>query len=155
MFNLDKIFSLLTDFVPEDKATNLIDKCKEIGMNEVEYLDTGMDSNLPEFDNGYNFVFKTNNDTETRLEILEKDSIIMQAGIQIIYPPSFFFSIAKKHFKILKRHSDGYYGKCLPMNVGGVVILNYGNILSVCYLSKMKVNGKNVITFKVGNREFW
>lgn len=102
MFSLEETFSLLTDSVPEDKASDLVKKCKETGMNEIEYLDTGMDSNLPEFDKGYNFVFKTNDDAETRLEILEKYSIIMQAGIQIIYPPSFFFSKAKKHFKILK-----------------------------------------------------
>lgn len=155
MFSLEETFSLLTDSVPEDKASDLVKKCKETGMNEIEYLDTGMDSNLPEFDKGYNFVFKTNDDAETRLEILEKYSIIMQAGIQIIYPPSFFFSKAKKHFKILKDHSDNYYGVSLPMNMGGAEILNYGNISSVCYLSKMKVNGRDVINFRVGNRKFW
>ena len=154
MFSLDETFSLLTDSVPEDKASDLMKKCKEIGMNEIEYLATGMDSNLPEFDKGYNLVFKTNDDAEARLEILEKDSIIMQAGIQIIYSPSFFFSKAKKHFKILKDHSDIYYGESLPMNMGGAEILNYGNIFSACYLSKMKVNGRDVINFKVGNRKF-
>lgn len=87
MFNLDETFSLLTDSVPEDKASDLMKKCKEIGMKEIEYLTTGLDSNLPEFDSGDNLVFKTNDDSEARLEILEKDSIIMQAGIQIIYPP--------------------------------------------------------------------
>ena len=91
MYSLDETFSLLTNSVPEDKPSDLIKKCKEIGMNEIEYLDTGMDSNLPEFDKGYNLVFNTNDATEARLEILEKDSIIMQAGIQIIYTPSFFF----------------------------------------------------------------
>lgn len=155
MYSLDETFSLLTNSVPEDKPSDLIKKCKEIGMNEIEYLDTGMDSNLPEFDKGYNLVFNTNDATEARLEILEKDSIIMQAGIQIIYTPSFFFSKAKKHFKILKDYSGIYYGKSLPMNMDGAEILNYGNILSVCYLSKMKVNGRDVINFRVGNRKFW
>ena len=155
MFSLDETFSLLTDSVPEDKASDLMKKCKEIGMNETEYLDSGMDSNLPEFDKGYNLVFKTNDDAEARLEILEKDSIIMQAGVQIIYPPSFFFSKAKKHFKILKDDSHIYYGDSLPMNMGGAEILNYGNIFSVWYLSRMKVNGRDVINFKVGNRKFW
>jgi len=141
--------------VPEDKASDLVKKCKETGMNEIGYVHTGMDSNLPEFDKGYNLVFKTNDDAEARLEILEKDSIIMQAGIQIVYPTSFFFSKAKKHFKILKDHCDDYFGERLPMNMGGAEILNYGNISSVCYLSKIKVNGRDVINFRVGNKKFW
>lgn len=155
MFSLDETFKLLTDAVPADKASALLKKCKKIGMNEIDYLDTGMDSNLPEFDKGYNLVYQTNDGVDSRLEILVKDSIIMQAGIQIIFPFSLFFSKSKNHFKILKVHSNNYYGECLPMNMDGAEILNYGNVLSVCYLSKMKVNGKDVINFKVGNRKFW
>lgn len=124
-------------------------------MYEIEYINTGMDRNLPKFDKGHSFIFKTNDDTESRLEILEIDSIIIQAGIQIIYPPSFYFSKAKKHFKILKSHSDKYYGESFPMNMGGAEILNYGNISSVCYLSQMKVNDRDVINFRVGNKKFW
>lgn len=155
--SLDDIFSLLTDSVPEENASDMVKKCRETRMNEIEYLATAMDSCLPEFDNGYTFVFKTNDDAEARLEILEKDSIIMQAGIQIIYPLKFLFSKSKaeKHSKILKDLSDNYYGESLLMNSGGVEILNYGNISSVCYLSKMRANYRDVITFKVGNRKFW
>jgi len=155
MYNLNDTFSLLTDSVPIDSTSDFIKKCKEIGMNQIAYVDTGFDSNLPEFDNGYNFIYKTNDGVETRLEILEKDSIIMQAGIQIIYPPSFLFSKAKKHFSILKGKSDDYYGESLPMNMSGAEILGYGNPSSVCYLSRIKVNDRNVINFKVGNRKFW
>lgn len=155
MFSLDDTFSLLTESVPEHSASILFKKCKEIGMSEIEYIDTGIDSNLPEFDKGYNFVYRTSDNAEAKLEILEKGLIIMQAGIQIIYSPSFFSSKTKKHFNILKDKSDNYYGECLPMNMGGVEILNYGNLYSVCYLSKMKTNGRDVINFKVGNRKFW
>ena len=155
MFSLDEIFSLLTESVPEHNASKLFEKCKEIGMREIEYINTGLDSNLPEFDKGYNFVFQINDNVETKLEILEKDFIIMQAGIQSIYSPSIFSSKAKKHFNILKNKSDKYYGEGSPMNMGGVEILNYGNIYSVCYLSKMKSKGRDVINFKVGNRKFW
>ncbi len=155
MFSLDETFSLLTDSVPRDRASDLLKKCTEIGMNQIAYVETGLESNLPEFDSGYNFIYKTNDGVEARLEFFEKDSIIMQAGIQIIYQPSFFFSKAKKHFKIIKGQSDGYYGECLPMNVGGAEILNYGNPSSVCYLSRMKVNGRDAINLKVGNRKFW
>jgi len=155
MFSLDETFSLLTDSVHQDKASDLVKKCKENGMNEIKYFESGMDRNLPEFDKGYNLVFKTNDDAEARLEILEKDTIIMQAGMQIIYPPSIFFSKAKKHFNILKGQCDDYYGESLPMSMCGGKILNYGNPLSVCYLSRLKVNGRDVINFKVGNRKFW
>lgn len=155
MFSLNETFALLTNSVPVDKASGLINECKGIGMQQIAYVDTGMDSNLPKFDNGYNFIYQANDDVEARLEILEKDSIIMQAGIQITYSPSFFFSKAKKHFNILKDQCDDYYGESLPMSIGGGKILNYGNPLSVCYLSRLKVNGRGVINFKVGNRKFW
>jgi len=155
MSSLDQTFSLLTDSIPIDSATDLVKKCKAVGMNQIAYVDTGLESNLPEFDNGYSFTYKTDDGVEARLEILEKDSIIMQAGIQIIYQPSFLFSKAKKHFNILKGKSDDYYGESLPMNVSGVEILNYGNPSSVCYLSRMRVNGGDAINFRVGNRKFW
>ena len=155
MFSLDETFALLTDSVTTDSASELIKECKGIGMKQSAYIDTGMDSILPKFDNGYTFIYQTNDDVEVRLEIIEKDSIIMQAGIQIIYSPSFFFSKSKKHFDILKYQCDDYYGESLPMSMGGGKILNYGNPLSVCYLSKLKVNGRDVINFKVGNRKFW
>ena len=155
MLNIDEMFSLLTDSVPIDSPLDLINKCEEIGMNQISYTNSGFDSTLPEFDKGYNFIYNTNDGVEARLEILEKDSIIMQAGIQIIYPPSFFFSKAKKHINILRRKSDDYYGECLPMEMSGSEILNYGNSSSVCYLSKMKVKGSDVINFRVGNRKFW
>ena len=127
---------------------------------DLEYYDNKEDPPkfskvLYQFDNGFNFIYHTNYYVEARLEILEKDSIIMQAGIQIINSPSFFFSKAKKHFNMLKGRCDDYYGESLPMNIGDAKILNYGNSLSVCYLSRLKVNGRCVINFKVGNRKFW
>ena len=155
MFSLDETFELLTDSVSIDSASDLVKECKRIGMTQIAYVDTGMDSTLPEFDNGYNFIYKTNDGVETRLEILEKDSLIMQLGVQIVYPLSFFFSKAIKHFNILKGLCNDYYGESLPMNIGDAKILNYGNSLSVCYLSRLKVNGRCVINFKVGNRKFW
>jgi len=155
MVNLEDTFSLLTDAVPVDGSTALIKKCKELDMLQIAYVDSGFDSNIPEFDKGYNFVYKTNDSVEAKLEILEKDLIIMQAGIQIIYPPSLLFSKAKNHFNILKRLSDDYYDESLPMNISGAEILNYGNPSSVCYLNRIKALGRNTINFRVGNKTFW
>ena len=123
-------------------------------MNKIDYFDLGMDDNLPEFDKSYKLVYQTDGGIDSRLEILGKDSIIMQTGIQIIFPHS-FFSKSKNHYKTLKSHSENYYGECLPINISGTKFLNYGNALSVCYLSKMKINCRDVINFKVGNRKFW
>ncbi len=155
MFSIDETFSLLTDSIPEEIPSNLVKKCEEIGMKNLRYLDTGFSRSLSDVDKDYSFVFRSNNDAEIRLEILEKDSTIMQTSILIVNQPSFFFSKAKKHFKILKDHSDSYYGEHSIMNMGGEYSLNYGNVSSICYLYKMKVNGEDVIYFKVVNRDYW
>lgn len=155
MFSLSETFHLITDSVPQDKASDLIKKCKEIGIKEQSYINTGLDSNLPEFDKVYTFVYEIDNGIEAILEILEKNSAILQSGIQIIYPYSFLLSKVKKHFILLKNLSDNFYGSSLPINISGTKILNYGNLSSVCYLSKMKINSRDVINFRVGNKKFW
>jgi len=153
MISLPDTFSILVNSVSKISAKNFVKKCHNIGMIPKPYFDTGLDNNLPEFDKGYNLIFNTDDNVIARLEVLEKDEKILQAGIQIIYSSSFFFSRINKHFTTLKSICDNYYGLCLPMDMGNIKILNYGDADTVSYISKMKVSGKKILTFRVGNKK--
>ena len=68
-----------------NRNTNeMIELCKSMGMEEVPYQSVPDDSNLPEFDNGYWFKYKTDREEICNLEILDKGGEILQSGIQII-----------------------------------------------------------------------
>lgn len=155
MFSLADTFTLLTHSVGNLTINQVLQKCRDIGLDEYPYIDLGMDSSLPEFDNGYLFKYKTDDNIEVLLDILEKEKKILQAGIQIIYPRKLFISKIGKHYKKLTDMAEDYYDTGSPMNLGNIKILNYGNNQTVCYISQSKVNKRNILTLRVGNTVFW
>jgi len=124
-------------------------------MNEQPYRDLGYDSNLPHFDKGYMFNYKTDDNEIAFLDILEKDNKILQVGIQITYKPSLLFKKMKKHHKHLLELSEKHYGGGLLVRVGCADITNFGDNRTVCYLSKMKMRGTKSIAFRIGDKRFW
>lgn len=154
-YGLDDTFYLLSKSVGYISAKEFVEKCKKLDMKEQPYITSGFDSNLPNFDKGYVFHYKTDDNERAILEILEKDNMILQAGIQIIYSPSFFPSKIKKHYKKLMELLVDHYGVGLPMNMGNIEMLNYSDSKTVCYISKSKVNNTDALTLRIGDRRFW
>ena len=98
MITIKEIFSLLIEYVPKAKALGLVDKCKEVGMSQIPYVN-GVDSNLPHsIDNGFHFECKLDGTSKSKFVILESKSLIMQAGIEIAYEkPLPLFKIANNY----------------------------------------------------------
>lgn len=110
--------------VADTPAADLVKKCKDLGIRQVPYQDVGLASNLPPFEAGYHFRFNLDDKEEVLFEILEKDSLVLQAGYQLALPTSLFFSKAKKRHRQLKETLEAYYGVGQAMNVGGPVCQN-------------------------------
>lgn len=155
MFSIEETFFLLTSSVYKNSTDELIEKCKDIGMIEQPYMDTGLEENLPEFDKGYVFTYKTDDNHIARMEILVKGGRTLQAGIQIIYPKRLFSSKLNRHYDLVVGIAENFYGLGVPMNIGNIEVLNYGNNETVFYVFKSNMNNRGVLTFKVGNKEFW
>lgn len=155
MITTQEIISLLVGRVDHALAADLLKECVNLGMRQVPYQDVGLSSNLPPFEAGHHFRFNPDGKEDALFEILEKDSLVLQAGYQLNLPSSFFFSKAKKRHSQLKEILETHYGVGLPMNVGGIEIINYGNNTTIAYLSRATVARTDAITVRVGNRRFW
>jgi hypothetical protein len=136
-------------------ASDLVRECADLGMRQVPFQDIGLSSNLPSFEAGHHFRFNPDGIEEALFEILEKNCLVLQAGYQLALPISLFFSKAKKRRSQLKDILETYYGVGLPMDVGGIEIINCGNDTTISYLSRETVAGTDAITVRVGNRRFW
>jgi hypothetical protein len=150
-FSLNDTFVFLADSVSFLSIDEFVARCRDIGMVEQPFVDTDIDQNLPVFDNGYWFKYTTDDDTTAMLEVLEKEGRILQAGIQVIYPKTLSSSNLNEHYKNIVKIAESYYGIGQPTQVGNIEILNYGNSETAFYVSKLK----DLLTFRVGNREFW
>jgi len=155
MITAQEIVGLLIGQVADITAVDLVKKCKDLGMRKVSYQDVGLDSSLPPFESGYHFRFNLDDKEEVLFEILEKDSLVLQAGYQLTLPASLFFSKAKKRHRQFKEILETYYGVGKAMNVGRFKIVNYGNDTTVAYISRVNVAGADAIILRVGNRRFW
>ena len=154
-YSLIDTISLLVENIPTKLAKEFAEGCRQLGFEEQEFIDFNLFETLPSFDGGYVFTYETDDKLIARFEIVEKDKNVLQAGIQIVYPTTFFFSKMNRHLKLIASELEVIYGSTMPMNVQNVNILNYGNINSVCYISTQKLNGQDVLTLKVGNRAFF
>ncbi|MDH7513438.1 MAG: hypothetical protein QHH14_10890 [Clostridiales bacterium] len=155
MITTREIISLLVGRVANTLASDLIKECINLGMRQVSRQDISLSSNLPSFEAGHHFRFNPDGYEEALFEILEKDTLVLQAGYQLALPTSLFFSKAKKRHSQLKKILETHYGAGLPMNIGGIEIINYGNDTTIAYLSRSVVAGTDAITVRVGNRRFW
>lgn len=148
-------FTLLVSFTVFDTVSEFIDNCRALGFVELQYVNIGLDEKLPDFDNGYMFEYKTDDKVTANLEVLEKDGMILQAGIQVIYPKSLLFKRMPKHFEKVVTLADDFYGTGMLTKSDSMEIVNYGNEETVFYVSKVTVNRRDALTFRVGNKQFW
>jgi hypothetical protein len=156
MVMLAKVIALLVGFVGTQPAADLVAQCKAIGMQQQHYEDVmGMDKTLPDFDSGYRFTFVTDDNVEATMEILEREKRVLQAGVQIVYPPATSENLVAKHYSEVQRVAKEHYGRATPVSAGGIEILNWADRTTVFYSHRLVVNGCKGITFRAGNRKFW
>jgi hypothetical protein len=140
--------------VADAKAEWLVQECSRLGMQEVPYQPVVADSNLRPFDEGHHLRFSVAG-ANALFEILERDGAVVQAGFQITFPRSVFFSKAKRHHLALRKALETHYGIGQPMDVGTAQIVNFANESTVAYISRVSAAGMDAITVRVGNRTFW
>lgn len=153
--SIENVVAVLVGFVGSWPALDLVKQCKDLGMMQETYFDTGMDNTLPRFDAGYRFKYITEDNVNATIEILERDKDVLQAGVQIVYPPGTSEKLVRKHYDEVKRVTLHYYGPATPASLGGVEILNWGNESTLFYLHRMFINNCHSIAFRAGNRKFW
>jgi len=151
--NFEDILTLLIGTAEtKPNPSQLIEACRKFNMHQIEYYNLNGD---PLFNIGYNFIFKTERGEEARLEIIQVDDELLQAGFQVIYKSMFFFQKAKRDFSYIFKSLKTYYHNEQIQDFGVDKIFNLYNDISHCYISRSKINGKEVITFRVSNKETW
>lgn len=149
----DEILTLLIGTTEtKAKASELIETCRKFSMHQIEYINFDQD---PLFNIGYNFSFNSPAGEVVRLEIIEKDGNLLQSGIQIIYKPSLFYQQINKDFSFIYHSLKSYYVNEQIQKFQGIKIYNFVNEESQCYISKSKANRRQVLNFKVTNKELW
>jgi tetratricopeptide (TPR) repeat protein len=182
--NLDNTFSLLIETVGFISAKELVEKCNKMGMKEIPSADYKLDSILGyEFidamrghDASYIFHYETNDNVMATFEILEKNSAILQAGIQMNYPEH-LSSLFERHYQKLVQLAEAHYGDGLSLKLedmkgmglelpeitttSGIPlkalrdmeVINYGNSKTVCYISKLVFYDRCSLVIRVGNKK--
>lgn len=150
-----EVIELLVSRIANITASELLSECMKLGMRQVPYQDIGLDSNLPPFDTGYHLRFNPDGTEEALFEILQKDSLVLQAGYQLVLPISLSSSKTSNRYHQFKQILETHYGIGYPMDVGEIEIINFGSEETIAYLSKANVAGSVVITIRVGNKHFW
>ena len=149
------VVTILINRVSFASTESLKRECIEMGMNEQDYLNPGMDQTLPKFGEGVHLIFESDDHQTAHMEILGRQGRVLQAGFQLIYRPTLFLRKWKKQYDSLCRHMADHYGLGTPLAVSGVVTINYGDERSLAYISRSKANMCTVLTVRVGNRDLW
>ncbi|MDI6766933.1 MAG: hypothetical protein QME52_08940 [Bacteroidota bacterium] len=149
----EEILTLLIGTADEKvKPSQLIEACRKYDMHQIEYININGDLLFKE---GYNFLYNSPNGETARLEIIEKDGVLLQSGIQIIYRPRLLFSKINKDFSVLFNLLKSYYGNEQIQTYQGIIIYNFTNQITQCYLTQSTINKQQVLNCRVSNIEIW
>jgi len=149
------LINLLVQTVPNDTASTLVEKCQHLGMVEQLYHSPPDDINLPPFERAYQFQFQAPEALGAGLEILEKETLILQAGFQLSFPRAFLMSPAGKQFDQMASLLGGHFGAGQRTNIAGAKAIYYNSPSVVSYVSRAKMQDQDIVTVRVGNRAFW
>jgi len=149
------LINLLSQTVPNETPSSLVDKCRHLGMVEQPHRSTPDDLNLPPFDRAYQFQFQAAGALAAGLEILEKESKILQAGFQLSFPRAFLMSPAGKQFDEMANFLQAHYGSGQRTKIAGAKAIYFESPSTVCYVSRATMADQDVVTLRAGNRAFW
>ncbi len=152
--SLDDSFELLTDSVINKSTQELVETFNKIGMKEIPFEVSEEEKLLPEFQNGYNHRYRTDNDEECLFEILDKNNEILQVGLEINMNKSLGFSNLEEHFNILKDKCDQKFGTSSARVNGEMTVVQYDGGLLMIGISMIQ-SENDIVIFKVGNKRLW
>ena len=154
MIPLTELFSLLTEYVPDQPASELLEVCKS-QMKEFPYVDFGFDKNLPAKVRGYKFTFKTDDEIPVMLEILDSKGITLQASFRIVYPGPRSSDVFENHLDVLLRLADDSVSTGNLSKVKNVDLYTFSNDKLLVIISTSYFNDQDIITVSVGNEPMW
>jgi hypothetical protein len=123
-------------------------------MEEIEFEVQEHEKNLPEFQSGFTFVFKTNNDEKCYFEILDLENKVLQLSMMIHFKKSWFSSNMEQHFSILKDLCDENFQFHKEQEVGESKIYGWDGGEQMLSIRKLK-SDIHQLSFVVGNRLLW
>jgi hypothetical protein len=153
-FELEKTFFLL-ELTGNEKVSEMVKKCRSVGIIERPDVSQGSEFVFPEADRRYVFYQKIKENILAVFEILEKDDLVLQSGIQIIYPPDRWLDEISYYYQKLLRILEANYGLPVWVNVNKKGVLSFENKETFSYLSEFKMGDKDVLTVRVASRAFW
>ena len=154
MIPLAEIFSLLTEYVPDHPASELLEVCRS-QMKEFPYVDLGFDKNLPVKVRGYRFRFKTEDEIPVMLEIHDSKEIILQASFRIVYPGPRGSDVFENHLDELLHLADDSVSTGSLSQVKDVDLYTFSNDNLLVIISTSFYNDQDIITVSIGNEPMW
>jgi hypothetical protein len=153
-FQLEKTFFLL-ESIGKRNISKLLEQCRSLDMIEEGNANRKSNSAFPEIDRKHLFYRKIKKDVLAIFEILEKDGLAPQAGIQLIYPPESWLAHISHYHREVIRILERNYGQPVWINLKESGVLSFKTETVFCYLSELKMKSKNVLTVRVASKAFW
>ena len=151
---LDDSFQLLTKKLLICSTEDLIGLFKSMNMKEIEFEVQEHEKDLPEFQSGFTFQFKTNNDEKCYFEILDLENEVLQLSMMIHFKKSWFSSNMEQHFSILKDLCDKNFQFHKEQEVGESKIYGWDGGEQMLSIRKLK-SDIHQLSFVVGNKKLW
>jgi len=153
-FELEKMFFLL-EWAGNEKASEMVKKCRSLSIAERPDIPQSSEFVFPEADRRYLFYRKIKENILAVFEILEKDGLVLQSGIQLIYPPDRWLGEISSYYQKLLRVLETNYGLPVWINLNEKGILSFESKEAFSYLSEFKMGDKDVLTVRAASRAFW
>lgn len=154
MITLTELFLLLTEYVSNQPASELLEVCCA-RMKEIPYVDLGIDKNLPAPVRGYEFTFKTNDEIQVMLEIHDSKGITLQASFRIVYPGARSSEVFKDHLDILLQIAEDSISTGNLSKVKNVDMYTFSNDKLLVIISTSSFNDEDIITVSIGCEPMW
>jgi antitoxin component YwqK of YwqJK toxin-antitoxin module len=151
---LEDSFNLLTKKILICSTEDLIELFNNMNMEEIEFEVQKHEKDLPEFQSGFTFIYKTNNDEKCYFEILDLENEVLQLSMMIHFKKSWFSSNMEQHFSILKELCDENFQFHKEQEVGKSKIYGWDGGEQMLSLRKLK-SDIHQLSFVVGNKKLW
>ena len=151
---LEDSFELITKKLLICSTEDLIDLFQSMNMKEIEFEVQEHEKHLPEFQSGFTFQFKTNNDELCYFEILDLNSKVLQLSMMIYFDKNSSSSNIEQHFSILKDLCDKNFQFHKEQVVGETQIYGWDGGEQMFSIRKLK-SDIHQLSFISGNKKLW
>jgi hypothetical protein len=160
MVKLSNMFEILVSGV-EGPAASLLEQCGDL-MTPEQFDPSTVGRDLPQYDEGRLFFFRTDDNTDALMTVLIRDDRVLQAGVTVTYSrpliargPLKFFSLRYRHFRRILRRAEDRYGPGIPITLGNTTIFNFDDDTTVFHVLTSPRRTGDVMVFRSGDKNFW